>query len=268
MAAVFVPSGLLPRDVNTKEKAVLLIMKGHELRIPPIQACQMMHIIKGKVCMAAELMHGLILRDCPGVKMRIELGTDYCLVEIGQRGGMQAGSIRWTLEDARKAGLLTNDNWSKYPRAMLRSRAISEAARTYFPDIIAGLYTPEEIAGDIVEMDAEGNVVRILPERAVDKPVHKSVDRVTESQPAGACVDATVLDAHPQKAKMDRIFPDTKPAWDWLDAKMREAGVSDEQGKLIREGAVGQTVAKLGQMIHEAKILHQKAANLRRTEAV
>lgn len=54
--------------------------------------------------------------------------------------------LSWTLEDARRAGLLDRgENWQKYPRAMLRARLISEGVRTIFPGVAIGLYTPEEV---------------------------------------------------------------------------------------------------------------------------
>ena len=60
--------------------------------------------------------------------------------------------IKWTLEDAKRAGLLNRDNWQKYPRAMLRSRVVSEGIRTIYPQIVLGVYTPDEVI-DIVEND-------------------------------------------------------------------------------------------------------------------
>jgi hypothetical protein len=49
------------------------------------------------------------------------------------------------MEDAKRAGLSSNDSWRKYPRAMCRSRCTSEAARSVAPDIIMIGYTPDEI---------------------------------------------------------------------------------------------------------------------------
>ena len=50
------------------------------------------------------------------------------------------------MERAKRAGLLGNPSWQKYPAAMLRARAISEAARAWANDALYGfIYTPEEI---------------------------------------------------------------------------------------------------------------------------
>jgi len=46
---------------------------------------------------------------------------------------------------AKKAELLGNAMWRKYPRAMLRSRVASEGIRTVYPGVLCGMYTPEEV---------------------------------------------------------------------------------------------------------------------------
>jgi hypothetical protein len=53
-------------------------------------------------------------------------------------------TIEWTVEMGRKAGLLGNQTWTKYPRQMLRSRCISEGIRTVFPGVVVGAYSEEE----------------------------------------------------------------------------------------------------------------------------
>jgi len=47
---------------------------------------------------------------------------------------------------AKSAGFAGKDNWRKFPRAMLRSRVVSEGIRTVFPGVVVGVYTPEEVA--------------------------------------------------------------------------------------------------------------------------
>lgn len=54
-------------------------------------------------------------------------------------------TLEWTIQQARNAKLAHKDNWRNYPRAMLRSRLISEGIRAVYPAVIAGLYTDEEV---------------------------------------------------------------------------------------------------------------------------
>jgi len=57
--------------------------------------------------------------------------------------------IGFTTEDAKIAGLLpakAGSGWQKDPAAMLRARCISKAIRMLAPEVVAGVYTPEETA--------------------------------------------------------------------------------------------------------------------------
>ena len=57
--------------------------------------------------------------------------------------------IGFTTEDAKIAGLLpakAGSGWQKDPSAMLRARCISKAIRMLAPEVVAGVYTPEEAA--------------------------------------------------------------------------------------------------------------------------
>src|SRR5690606_6797084 len=60
---------------------------------------------------------------------------------------VHVGDATFTVEDAKRADLLSKDPWKKYPRAMLFNRALTEGARVYCPDIYFGngIYCPEEL---------------------------------------------------------------------------------------------------------------------------
>ena len=53
--------------------------------------------------------------------------------------------MTWTIQDAKRAGLLGNPTWQKYPKQMLSNRVISEGIRRTYPGVLSGCYTPEEI---------------------------------------------------------------------------------------------------------------------------
>jgi hypothetical protein len=75
--------------------------------------------------------------------------------DVTLKRGEETVSTRYTLEDARKAGLIRNgSSWEKYPRQMLRWRAIGDALRIIAPDATAGFLSPEE-AESIPPIDAE-----------------------------------------------------------------------------------------------------------------
>jgi len=84
-------------------------------------------------------------------------------VIIFQRKGGQPYRHEFTLEDAKRAGLADADNYRKYPKAMLFSRCMSAGARAMFPDVLAGMYTPEEL-GEPVVVDVQTGEIIIAPQ--------------------------------------------------------------------------------------------------------
>jgi hypothetical protein len=163
-AEVLVRTGFLPREIQTAERALAVILKGRELRIPPMHALASIAIVSGKPVCSAELMLALAYRDHGDDAVRFEESTpERCVVSYKRRSWTERQSYAFTIEDAARAGL-TEGNWRKYPQAMLRARCMSAVARLAFPDSIAGMYTPEEL-GAPVSVDEDGQAgLGALPE--------------------------------------------------------------------------------------------------------
>lgn len=155
-AKALVASGFLPKAIKTDAQAIAIMLTGRELGIGPMHALRSINVIEGKPCLSAELLAGLVYKRVPGALLRIVTSTDkVCEVEAG-RPEQEPTTFAFTIADAQTAGLTAKDNWKKYPRAMLRSRCIAEAARAVFPDATAGIYDPDEM-GAIT--DESGNVI-------------------------------------------------------------------------------------------------------------
>lgn len=163
-AAMLVQSGFLPNSIRKPEQAIAIMLKGRELGVPAMQAFGQINVIQGKPTISAELMLALIYRDCPGAKVEYtKYEIDGCHIKA-TRPGHKPATFKFERGDAEAAGLLGKDNWRKYPRAMYRSRCISEMARSVFPDCLMGCsYTPEEINPD-VRVDEDGVVVDVQVE--------------------------------------------------------------------------------------------------------
>ena len=79
----------------------------------------------------------------------------------------QGGTARitWDMARAQQAGLTSRgDMYRKYPRAMLRSRCVSEGVRTVAPFATSGVYTPEEV-GDMVNETPAAGPRDVTPEK-------------------------------------------------------------------------------------------------------
>lgn len=160
VAAEICKSGLVPSTMNTPEKLTVVMMSARELGIPMMMATRTLFVVDQKVAMMANVMLAKIYQSglAESVKIADQASGKGCDVTM-QRKGMNPHTASFTIEDAQRAGLLYKDNWKKYPAAMCESRAISKCARIVFPDVIGGLYTPEEIFDKVPSQDAAIDVV-------------------------------------------------------------------------------------------------------------
>lgn len=145
LGKVLITTGFLPTAIKTTEQAVAVMLKGQELRIPPMYALSNIAIIQGKPAASAELMLALIYRDHGDDAIQfVETTATAATISYKRRTWKERRELSFTAADAKAAGL-AGGNWSKYPSAMLRARCISAVARLAFPDTISGMYTPDEL---------------------------------------------------------------------------------------------------------------------------
>ena len=160
MARVLSDSNLLPAYLRGKPANVLVILQGaRALDVSAFWALQSMHVIEGKLGMAAELMRALVIRAGHSIRV-VERSDKRAVVEIKRSDRDTPYRAEFTIEDARNAKLLGKDGsgWSKYPKSMLVARATSIAVRDECPDVMFGVvYTPEEL-GAVVDADGEPTV--------------------------------------------------------------------------------------------------------------
>ena len=147
MGDVYYQSGLF-KDIRSAAQAIVKIMKGRELGIPPASAMEIINVIEGKTALSGVAIAGIIKSSR---KYRYDITsstTRAATVEFFERidGAWKSlGSASFTEEDARRAGLAGKKNWREYPQNMYLWRALSNGGRMYCPDILAGVYTAEEL---------------------------------------------------------------------------------------------------------------------------
>ena len=152
LAGSLVKSGLLPNAIKSPEAALGVLLKGRELGLAPMQSFDSIDVIQGKPTLKPQAMLALIYSS-PSCEL-VEFGdctTEAATVTMKRRGS-PPHSETFMMTDAKALGLATKDNWKKQPAVMLRWRAVAACARVVFPDVIQGMYTPEEISPDTVEV--------------------------------------------------------------------------------------------------------------------
>lgn len=139
-------------DVKSAAQAVVKILRGQELGIGPVTALEQIYVVQGKTSLSAALIGSLIKQSGRYDYQLLRLDEQGCEIAFFSNGN-EIGRSRFMQEDARKAGLASRDMWQKYPRNMYFSRALSNGARWYCPDVFRGaVYTREELSdGTVVE---------------------------------------------------------------------------------------------------------------------
>lgn len=161
IAKAFAESGMFT-DVKSASQALVKIMAGSEMGIPPFAAMSGVHIIQGKPTVGA----GLLASRVQGsgkykyvVKHLDEKSAKIEFFERTQTGWQSIGESSFTIEDAKKAG---TKNLDKFPRNMLFARALSNGVKWYTPDLFGGpVYVPGEIP---VGNDVEDGNFEVLPD--------------------------------------------------------------------------------------------------------
>ena len=132
--------------IKSSEEAAIKLMYGIEMGLPALQALMGVNVIQGRPTMSSNLVASLIKRS-GRYNYTIRSWTDReCVIQF-RDNGEQIGESSFTIEDAKRAGLLRNaGNWEKYPKAMLFARAITMGARAFCADVfVAPIYDPEEL---------------------------------------------------------------------------------------------------------------------------
>lgn len=144
-------------DVKTQAQAMVKVMAGAEIGLPPFAAMSGIHIVQGKPVLGANLIATLVKND-PRYDYRVKTADNGQCVLTWYEGGKVVGESSFTMNEANAAGLTNKDNWRKYPSDMLFARALTRGARRYAPGIFGGapIYTPEEMG---VDTDEEGHII-------------------------------------------------------------------------------------------------------------
>ena len=151
VAATVAKSRMFPGMENPDSVFVLMMLCQSD-GIHYMQALRRYHVVKGRPAMRADAMQAEFQRRGGRVKFLVRDAKE-CEADFTHPSFQpEPLRIKWTIEDARRAGLLKEDSgWIKYPRAMLHARVVSEGVRSVDPGVVVGIYTEEEIQ----DFDAE-----------------------------------------------------------------------------------------------------------------
>jgi hypothetical protein len=165
-AAMLVHSGFLPQAINTPEKAVAIAMTGKELGIGMMESFRSINVILGKPTVSPQLMLALANRTDQLEDIDIDASKTRCVVTIKRKGRKPHTEV-FGIPEATALGLMTKDNYTRQPATMFKWRALAANLRVTFPDVILGLYTPEEIGAEVIV--TENEEMTVVPQAEAPK---------------------------------------------------------------------------------------------------
>ena len=191
--------------VQSPEAAVVMMLTGASLGLPPVTALRGIHVVQGRAVLSSDLLVAVVLRSGQCDLWRpVEVTAERCTLETRRRGHSDPIRHTWTMEMARKASLTGKAGpWQQFPAAMLRARCSAELARMVYPDVLFGVYVEGEIDEEVAQpaqpaaitreafaaMDASAQVaeaaeVRALAPTPAAQPKKSTLDDVRESAAA------------------------------------------------------------------------------------
>lgn len=154
--------------VSSPEQAIATMLKGYELGFGLTASFEFVKVIQGKPEVIPRGALALLHNNPHIEKIEIKRLADEQGNFVGYETTMRRDNgfeytARWTMEDARRAGLVKPDSgWEKYPENMCLWRSVGFCADVVAPDITAGLTTlmkmPEAYG---VALDESGDVIDV-----------------------------------------------------------------------------------------------------------
>jgi hypothetical protein len=225
IAETLVKSGVLPRGIDNPFKAFAIIQKGREIGVGPMRALTGIALIEGKPTVSPELKLEQFRQRGGRVKW-IKSDNTVAHLYLKAPNGDEHEEIV-TMDDMKLAGVAGKDNWRKYPKSMLRARAVGFGLRALGEG--DGSYTPDELGAITNE---SGEMEYIPPEdaagirAAVDQEPPKKVDAPPAVAPATAATTSKAPRAN--TIKHDGTFASHKQVAYLHALKNKVGGMSDD----------------------------------------
>lgn len=176
-AGVMLKSGFLPPSIKTAEQCLALFLAGKELGVGFMESVRSINIIQGKPTISPQLMLALANRTGELKDQKIDADDKRAIVTI-TRKGRSPHTVEFGVKEATDLGLMTKDNYRKQAKTMFVWRAMAANLRVTFPDVLLGLYTPEELGADVSVNDEGEMKVEAIPNGSP----HQETRVITEPQ--------------------------------------------------------------------------------------
>ena len=192
-------TGFLPSHIKDGVAFAAIVLMGRELGMGTMAACRKLQVIKGTVTERADSQLARF-KSCGGRAQFKELTEAKAVLWLRHPNGDEHLET-FTLEDAKRAGLASNDNYSKHPKAMLRSRAITAGLKSLGWEGAVGIYDPDEVA----DIPATPEPVVVRPK--FDTPPEPAPAAEHEEKADRFAIAKAAIEAESSIPKLDAMRP-------------------------------------------------------------
>jgi hypothetical protein len=237
---LLIKSGLAPAGIDSPAKAAIIMLKGQELGLQPMQALSDIYVVNGTPSLGTKLMCALYKRAGHSYEIT-ERTADHVTVLFKLKDGSvyrhtvtmaEAEKAKWPYSwDKEKNAWKPKHTWTGMPMVMLTYRCLSTGIRTIAPEILHGMLHQDEAE------DALG----LEPEMAEADDVVESTARVVE-------------DPGPEEEIDDAPPPTTEPHWttnDELTGQFlmikQELGLNKAEVLLTLKNDCGKEIERVGE---------------------
>jgi hypothetical protein len=253
LARTIAASGIAPKSMQRPEAIFTAIAYGTELGLSPMASLRGINVINGVPSSGADMMVGLVLQRGNVTMWDYSAMTNERCELTAQRGDGKPLTIEWTIEQAHgviqyakgvKVRLTDKDTWKGFPRQMLKHRVDAEMCRALWPDIVHGLYTPDEAEGIRVNVTPIQPAAQVLP-----------------SLPAIKATPAAIAEELIDTSEPLSVIPSFGEA---SQQKAREAGCNTPE-ELHREMCKGLRIPKM--RVESVNYLRERFGSFERADA-
>lgn len=159
--ADFISASRMFKDIESKAQALIKVAVGRSIGLNLMQSLTMLHVMEGKITMAAQLVVARV-RQHPNCEYFRKVKGDDKSATWESKKRDEDRVMTWTFtiqhaKDAKLGGIWNKDkkvfredfdpesNWTKYRPQMLSWRAALFLARDEWAEVTAGIYDPDEI---------------------------------------------------------------------------------------------------------------------------
>lgn len=157
LSSYLLKSQALPKHYRNAEQVLMAIQLGAEMNVAPMMAVMNVFFVDGKPSASVKMQMASARRnpDFAGLSFTVTEKEAKVTVKRKHNDVEESATLSFSLDDAKRAGLIHKSNWASYPKQMMLARAIGDALRYMFPDSVP-VYQPDELgAGDDNGMDIE-----------------------------------------------------------------------------------------------------------------